>query len=63
MDTYECNRCSNVWQDYEPKSCPFCFSQEIRLVVTVEKEPEIWSMMGNDHHGDCVNARFIWMQN
>lgn len=45
MDTYECNRCSNVWQDYEPKTCPFCFSQEIQLVATVEKEPEIeiWS--------------------
>ncbi len=43
MDIYSCNRCGNEWPDYEPHACPFCFSQEIRLVERREYE-EIQSM-------------------
>lgn len=32
MDYYECDECGNVWADYEPKACPFCYSDELHAI-------------------------------
>lgn len=57
MDTYECNHCGNTWPDYDPKACPFCFSQEIRLVGTEEVEPIV---VFEDDKSDTEST---WTQN
>lgn len=41
MDYYECDDCGNVWPDYEPKACPFCFSDELHAIGVGIPEPEI----------------------
>lgn len=43
MDYYECESCGNIWPDYEPKACPFCFNDELHPIGVGAEEPEIVS--------------------
>lgn len=40
MDYYECDECGNVWADYEPKACPFCYSADLHPIGCGIPEPE-----------------------